>query len=87
MLLLLQALIVEWGKIYLNSLSQTHSDFTLEGSQKYPMIEAIEVVCIEGWDHVVWAYAEQFGISKLKWMTMGGSAYLAHIIKDKFLCR
>ena len=47
--------------------------YTLEGFQKHPMVDAIEVVCIEGWDHVVWAYAKQFGISKLKWITTGGA--------------
>ena len=47
--------------------------YTLEGFQKHPMVDAIEVVCIEGWDHVVWAYAKQFGITKLKWITKGGN--------------
>jgi len=47
--------------------------YTLEGFQKHPMIDAIELVCIEGWEHVVWAYAKQFGITKLKWITKGGN--------------
>lgn len=46
--------------------------YTLEGFQKHPMVDAIEVVCIDGWDHVVWAYAKQFGITKLMWITKGG---------------
>lgn len=48
--------------------------YTLEGFQKHPMVDAIEVVCIEGWDHVVWAYAKQFGITKLKWIVKGGNS-------------
>ncbi len=47
--------------------------YTLEGFQKNPQIDAIEVVCIEGWLDVVWAYAKQFNISKLKWVIPGGS--------------
>lgn len=47
--------------------------YTLEGFQKHPLIDAIEVVCIEGWENVVWAYARQFGITKLRWITKGGS--------------
>ena len=47
--------------------------YTLEGFQRHPMVDAIEVVCIDGWEHVVWAYAKQFGITKLKWITKGGS--------------
>ena len=46
--------------------------YTLEGFQKHPMIDAIEVVCIEGWHDVVWAYAKQFNITKLKWIVNGG---------------
>lgn len=47
--------------------------YTLEGFQKHPMIDAIEVVCIEGWHDVLWAYARQFNIDKLKWIVSGGN--------------
>lgn len=47
--------------------------YTLEGFQKHPQIDAIEVVCIDGWHDVLWAYAKQFGITKLKWVISGGS--------------
>ena len=46
--------------------------YTLEGFQKHPQIDAIEVVCLDGWHDVVWAYAKQFNISKLKWIVSGG---------------
>ncbi len=46
--------------------------YTLEGFQKHPKIDAIEVVCIDGWHDVLWAYAKQFNISKLKWVISGG---------------
>ena len=46
--------------------------YTLDSFQRHPMIDAIEVVCIEGWDNVVRAYAKQFGIDKLKWIVKGG---------------
>ena len=47
--------------------------YTLEGFQKHPQIDAIEVVCIDGWHDVLWAYARQFGIDKLKWVVSGGA--------------
>lgn len=47
--------------------------YTLESFQRHPMIDAIEVVCIDGWENVVWAYAKQFSIDKLKWITKGGN--------------
>lgn len=48
--------------------------YTLEGFQKHPLIDAIEVVCIDGWQEVVWAYARQFNITKLKWIVKGGTS-------------
>ena len=47
--------------------------YTLEGFQRHPQIDAIEVVCIDGWHEVLWAYAHQFNISKLKWIVSGGN--------------
>ena len=47
--------------------------YTLEGFQKHPMIDAIEVVCIDGWHDILSAYAKQFNITKLKWIVSGGS--------------
>ena len=47
--------------------------YTLEGFQIHPMIDAIEVVCIDGWHEVLWAYARQFNIDKLKWVVSGGN--------------
>lgn len=47
--------------------------YTLEGFQNHPQIDAIELVCIDGWHDVVKAYARQFNIDKLKWIISGGS--------------
>ncbi len=47
--------------------------YTLEGFQRHPQIDAIEVVCIDGWHDVLRAYAKQYGITKLKWVVAGGS--------------
>lgn len=48
--------------------------YTLEGFQRHPMVDVIEVVCIEGWENVVWSYAKQYNISKLKWIVTGGAS-------------
>ncbi|MBR1519644.1 MAG: 2-C-methyl-D-erythritol 4-phosphate cytidylyltransferase [Bacteroidaceae bacterium] len=47
--------------------------YTLEGFQRHPQVDAIEVVCIDGWHDVLWAYAHQFNITKLKWVVSGGN--------------
>lgn len=46
--------------------------YTLEAFEKHPEIDAIAVVCIGGWEQVLWAYAKQFNISKLKYVVPGG---------------
>lgn len=46
--------------------------YTLESFQRHPMIDAIEVVCLDGWHEVLRAYARQFNITKLKWIVSGG---------------
>ena len=48
--------------------------YTLEGFQRHPQIDAIEVVCLEGWADVLWAYAKQFQIDKLRWIVPGGAS-------------
>ena len=46
--------------------------YTLQTFQQHPEIDAIIVVCIEGWQTILEAYAKQFGITKLKWIVKGG---------------
>ena len=46
--------------------------YTLEAFQRHPQIVAIEVVCIDGWQEMLWSYAAQFNITKLKWIVPGG---------------
>lgn len=48
--------------------------YTLESFEKHPQIDAIEVVCIDGWHDVLRAYARQFNITKLKWIVSGGAS-------------
>lgn len=46
--------------------------YTLKAFQDHPEIDAIAVVCIEGWEQVLWAYARQFNITKLQYVVPGG---------------
>lgn len=48
--------------------------YTLESFQKHPEIDAIEVVCLDGWHDILKAYAKQFNIGKLKWVISGGAS-------------
>ncbi len=46
--------------------------YTLEAFEKHPEIDAIAVVCIAGWEQVLWAYARQYSITKLQYIVRGG---------------
>lgn len=45
---------------------------TMEAFQNHPSIDAILVVTLDSWKEVLWAYANQFNISKLRWVARGG---------------
>lgn len=46
--------------------------YTLEAFQKHPDIHQIAVVCLDGWQDILRAYAKQFNISKLNIIVKGG---------------
>ena len=47
---------------------------TMRCFQQHPDIDAIAVVCLKGWDTVLNSYANQFNITKLKWIFPGGNS-------------
>ena len=59
-------------KQFINVFDKPVLIYTLEGFQNHPEIDAIEVVCIDGWHDVVKAYAKQFNLYKIKWIISGG---------------
>jgi len=46
--------------------------YTMEAFQKHPNIDEICVVILKGWEEILWAYAKQFNITKLKYVVQGG---------------
>lgn len=48
--------------------------YTMLPFQEHPSIDAIAVVCLNGWDKALQAYANQFGITKLKYIFQGGTS-------------
>lgn len=46
--------------------------YTLEGFQNHHLIDAIEVVCIEGWQETLRDYVQKYGLNKVKWIVPGG---------------
>lgn len=62
----------EIPKQFLNVNEKPVIIYTLEAFQNHPYIDAIAVVCIEGWEEMLSAYARQFNITKLKHIIPGG---------------
>ena len=62
----------EIPKQFINVYDKPVIIYTMEGFQNHPQIDAIEVVCLDGWHEVLKAYAKQFNITKLKWVVSGG---------------
>lgn len=47
--------------------------YTLEAFENLPQIDAIEIVCIKGWENTLSDYIKKYNISKVKWIIEGGS--------------
>lgn len=48
--------------------------YTMEVFQSHSEIDAIALVCLPGWEPILQAYANQYGISKMKWIFQGGTS-------------
>lgn len=46
--------------------------YTLQAFQYHAEIDAIAVVCLSGWNVILQAYANQYNITKLRWIFDGG---------------
>jgi len=53
--------------------------YTLKAFQNHPGIDGIAVVCLEGWETVLQSYANQFSITKLRWIFPGGKSGMESI--------
>ena len=48
--------------------------YTMESFQCHPEIDAIGVICLKGWEVVLQSYANQYNITKLRWIFEGGNS-------------
>lgn len=58
--------------------------YTLEAFQSHPQIDSIAIVCLQGWETVLQSYANQFNITKLKYIIPGGDCGQASIRNGVF---
>lgn len=59
-------------KQFLNIYDKPVIVYTMQAFQKHPEIDAMLIVCLDGWQEILKAYARQFNITKLQWVVSGG---------------
>ena len=53
--------------------------YCMDAYQAHPSVDDIYVVCLKGWENIVRAYAEQYGITKLRGLIPGGASGTASL--------
>ncbi len=53
--------------------------YSMDAYQVHPSIDDIYVVCLKGWENIVKAYADQYGITKLKGLIPAGNSGMASL--------
>jgi 2-C-methyl-D-erythritol 4-phosphate cytidylyltransferase len=51
----------------------------LDAYQNHPLVDDIYIVCLKGWEAIVSAYANQFGITKLKGLVPAGKSGISSL--------
>ena len=59
---------------FINILGKPVIVYCLEAYQAHPAVDDIYIVCLKGWEQIVTAYAEQYGISKLRGLIPAASS-------------
>lgn len=59
---------------FINILGKPVIVYVLEAYEAHPAIDDIYIVCLKGWEQIVTAYAEQYGISKLRGLIPAASS-------------
>lgn len=49
--------------------------YTLDILEKYPRIDAVEIVCVHGFEDVVQQIVDEYGFKKVKWICEGGPTF------------
>ena len=64
---------------FINILGKPVIVYCLEAYQAHPAVDDIYIVCLNGWEQIVEAYAEQYGITKLRGLIPASSSGLLSV--------
>ena len=59
---------------FINILGKPVIVYCLEAYQTHPAVDDIYIVCLKGWEKITSAYADQYGITKLRGLIPGASS-------------
>ncbi len=59
---------------FINILGKPVIVYCMEAYQSHPSVDDIYIVCLKGWEQIVTAYAEQYGITKCRGLIAGASS-------------
>lgn len=59
-------------KQFLNVNNKPIIFYPLEIMEKHPRIDAVEIVCVDGFVDTMWTMVKEAGFKKVKWITVGG---------------
>ena len=54
--------------------------YTIEAFERHPEIDAVLVVCVKPYLDYMWEMKENYGLSKLKWVTEGGDTFQGSVL-------
>lgn len=54
--------------------------YTVEAFQSHPEIDAIEIVCVEGYKERIESIKRQYGLSKIQWVVPGGKNFQESVL-------
>ena len=55
--------------------------YTLDIFQQHSEIDAIEIVCVNGYFYLMWDICKKYGLSKVKWIVEGGATFQESVMK------
>jgi 2-C-methyl-D-erythritol 4-phosphate cytidylyltransferase len=58
--------------------------YTLDLFQEHPEIDAIEIVCVNGYIDKMWDICRKFQLTKVKWIVEGGASFLESTLNGVF---
>ena len=68
-------------KQFIEVLGRPVLSYTIERLNKHPLVDAIEVVCLGGYEDTVISMAKRDGFEKVRWVVEGGATFQESVVR------